>query len=87
MYEIYLDKKLMYYPGDKLNALSNAVLNMKLNDSGTLEITIPTTNPLYDKLQPRISELTVVKDGKEIWNGEIRSSKFDFKKQNIVKVI
>lgn len=87
MYEIYLDKKLMYYPGDKLNALSNAVLNMKLNDSGTLEITIPTTNPLYDKLQPRISELTVVKDGKEIWNGEIRSSKSDFKKQNIVKAV
>lgn len=87
MYEVYLDGKLLYYPGDEVNALSSAVLNTKLNDSGTLEITIPTTNPLHDKYKQRISELTVKKNGKEIWNGEIRSSKSDFKKQNVVKAV
>ena len=87
MYEAYLDGKLLYYPGDKINALVKAELHTKLNDSGTFEITIPTTNPLHDKFQPRISELTVFKNGEEIWNGEIRTAKEDFKKQKAIKAV
>ena len=87
MYEVYLDGKLLYYPGDKVNALTAAVLDTKLNESGTLNITIPATNPLHGKFQRRISELTVFKNGAEIWNGEIRSSKGNFKKENVVTAV
>ena len=87
MYEVYLDGKLLYYPGDEVNSVVSAILNTKLNDSGTFDVTIPRKNPLYGKFKPRVSELLVKKNGKEIWNGEVRGSKENLKKENVIHAV
>ncbi len=84
MYEVYLDGKNLYYPGDKINALTSALLETKLNESGTLNITVPPTNPLYDLFKRRMSEVTVFKDHKEIWNGEVRSEKRNLRNEKMI---
>ena len=87
IYEVYLDGKLLYYPGDKINTLSSAVLDRKLNESGTLDIALPQMNPLYKTHRLRISELTVKKDGVEIWNGEVRNEKLNLKKEMVLHAV
>ncbi len=87
MYEVYLDGKLLYYPGDKVNTVISAILKTKLNDSGTFDVTIPRKNPLYGKFKERVSELLIKKNGKEIWNGEIRGSKGNLKKENVIHAV
>lgn len=72
IYEILLNGKTLYYPNDDVCAVSNAVLNLALNDAGTLEFDVPYTNPLYGTLQPRISTVQVLKDKEEIFYGEVR---------------
>lgn len=82
IYEIYLDEKILYYPNDSKYVAFNAELSQALNDSGTLVLDIPKTNPLYDSVKSRKSMLTVKKNGKEVFNGEVREVKenFDFSK-------
>lgn len=87
MYEVYLDGKILYYPGDKINALVSAVLDRKLNESGTFKITVPPTNPLFDSFQKRISEVKILENGKEIWNGEVRGEKGNLKKEKMIEVV
>ena len=87
MYEVYLDGKLLYYPGDKVNTVISAILKTKLNDSGTFDVTIPRKNPLYGKFKERASELLIKKNGKEIWNGEIRGNKGNLKKENVIHAV
>lgn len=82
IYEVYLDGKCLYYPDDLECVITNAVLTQELNDSGTFEFDVPVTNPLYGLIQNRISMVQVLKDGKEIFYGEVREADevIDFEK-------
>lgn len=74
IYEIYLDGRLLYYPGDSVYTLCDAKLELQLNEAGSLEFQIPVTNPLYSSIRVRASMVQVLKDGKEIFCGEVREA-------------
>lgn len=72
MYEVYLDGKCIYYPGDEICTLSSAELSEQVGGSSELNLTIPRTNPLWDSFIERQSMVQVLKDNKEIFYGEVR---------------
>ena len=87
MYEVYLDGKNLYYPGDKVNALSSAILDRKVSESGRLDIKVPPTNPLFTNFKERVSEVTVYENGEEIWNGEVRSINGNMRNERSVYIL
>lgn len=74
IYEVLLDGKTLYYPGDLQCAVTNAKLEQALNDSGTFECDVPASNPLYNAIENRRNMLQILKDGREIFYGEVRES-------------
>lgn len=62
MYQILIDGGDLYYPGDEEYTVSDAVVNLQLNDSGSVEFNLPVTNPEYANIKNRISMIQVLKD-------------------------
>ena len=78
MYQVLIDGRDLYYPGDEEYTVSDATVKLQLNDSGTFECNVPVTNPEYANIKNRISMIQVLKDNKEIFYGEVRESEKDF---------
>lgn len=78
MYQILIDGRDLYFPGDTEYTVLNAVAKLQLNDSGTFECEVPMVNPEYGNIKNRISMLQVLKNDKEIFYGEVRESEKDF---------
>ena len=78
MYQVLINGRDLYYPGDEEYSVEDAVVKLKLNDSGTFECGVPVQNPEYGSLKNRNSMLQVLKNGKEIFYGEVRESEKDF---------
>ena len=78
MYQVLIDGRDLFYPGDSEYSVLDATVNLQLNDSGTFECEVPVTNPEYGNIKNRISMIQVLKDGKEIFYGEVRESEKDF---------
>lgn len=74
IYEVYLDGRILYYPGDEIYALQNPKVEQVLNEAGTFEFEIPVTNPEYNNIKNRVSMVQVLRDGREIFYGEVRKS-------------
>ena len=83
IYEVYLDGKLLYYPDDEKCVIINAKLSQALNDAGEFEFEVPSLNPLYEEVRPRASMVQILKDGKEVYYGEVRETEetLDFTKR------
>lgn len=71
MYEILLDGKILYYPGDSISAVTEAKITEALNDSGYMDIIVPPNNPLYECIYERKSVVIVKKNSSVIWEGEV----------------
>ena len=78
MYQILIDGRDLYYPGDEEYTVTDAVVKLQLNDSGTFECGVPVQNPEYNNIKNRISMIQVLKNGKELFYGEVRESEKDF---------
>ncbi len=78
MYQVLIDGKDLYYPGDLEYTVSDAVTKLQMNDSGTFECDVPVINPEYANIKNRISMIQVLKNEKEIFYGEVRESEKDF---------
>lgn len=78
MYQVLIDGRDLFYPGDPEYTVLDATVKLQLNDSGTFECEVPVTNPEYGNIKNRISMIQVLKDEKEIFYGEIRESEKDF---------
>ena len=87
MNEILLDGKSLYYPGDTINAVTEAIITEALNDSGYMDITVPPTNPLYDYIYERKSVIEVKKNSSIIWEGEVVDISENMKKENKLYVV
>lgn len=87
MYEVLLDGKSLYYPGDAINAVTEAKITETLNDSGYMDILVPPTNPLYDCIYERKSEIEVRKDSSVIWKGEVVDISENMKKEKKLYVV
>lgn len=75
-----MDNEILYYPDDEKYAIYNSKLEQSLNNADTFEFDVPKTNPKYDSFVFRSSMIKVLKDGKEIFYGEVRevNDNFDF---------
>lgn len=87
IYEVLLDGKTLYFPNDKEAVIYDATLTQALNDAGTFEFTVPCTNPLYSKIENRVSMVQVLKDGNEIFNGQVREYSEVLKGEKEVKCV
>ena len=74
IYEVFIDDKQLYYPGDEELVIYNSKLEQALNDAGTFEFTITKNNPLYDQIYPRVSTVRITKNDDEIFSGQVRTS-------------
>lgn len=78
MYQVLIDGRDLFYPGDEEYTVSDAVVKLQLNDSGTFECEVPVVNPEYANIKNRISMIQILKNDKEIFYGEVRESEKDF---------
>lgn len=74
IYEVFIDNKQLYYPGDEKLVIYNSKLEQALNDAGTFEFTITKNNPLYDEIYTRVSSVRITKNDTEIFFGQVRTS-------------
>ncbi len=74
MYTVYVDGRILDYPGDEINCIQDSELKLLLNDAGSFEFDITDKNPEYGQLENRVSMIQVMKDDKEIFCGEVRQS-------------
>lgn len=73
MYAIYADDELLYAP-DMANLgyiVTDAQLTTEINKAGSLEFTIPVTNPNYNAYSKLKSIIRLEQDGTEIWRGRV----------------
>lgn len=86
IYEVYINNNLLYYPNEDEYAVFNAKLETALNEAGSFECDIPKNNIRYSDFdngqQLRSGIITVLKEGVEIFCGEVRevTQNFDFTK-------
>ena len=45
MYTVYVDGKILDYPGDEINCIQDSELKLLLNDAGSFEFDITDKNP------------------------------------------
>lgn len=80
MYSIYADGTCFYNDAFTLEEL--AVLGPKLtledNAAGSLSFRLPQSNTVYDSLVRLATDISVCKDGKEIWAGRVLTEDMDF---------
>lgn len=80
MYNIYADGVCIY--SDVFALEATKALNPKLTledcSAGSLSITLPMKNAGYDTVERLNTDITVEKDGQEIWMGRVLSENKDF---------
>lgn len=80
MYAIYADGMCIH--SDVFALDSTKAINPKLTLSdcaaGSLSMTLPVINAGYNTIERMITDITVEKDGKEIWMGRVLSESKDF---------
>ena len=87
MYKVYADDEILYYPGDKEYCLLEGTVKLAINQAGSFECLIPETNPLYNSIDCRKTMLSVYRDDKLIFNGEVRESEKDKNKNKRVYAV
>ncbi len=87
MYEILMDGKELWYPGDKECVVLSPSLTQALNDSGYIEFKIPPGNPLYDHVFECVSMIQVLKDDREIFYSVVKETSVNFRKEKRVYAV
>lgn len=80
MYEIYADDVCIYNdisPLDELRIV-NPKLTLEDSSAGSLTMTLPPTNVGYSLVRRMTTDISVLKDGEEIWAGRVLSEDGDF---------
>lgn len=80
MYSIYADGVCIYNDVFSLDDMKVVNPKLTLEDSaaGSLEMSLPHTNKAYDTIVRMVTEITVKKNGEEIWAGRPLSESKDF---------
>jgi hypothetical protein len=80
MYSIYADGVCFYndtFAVDNMKVI-NPKLTLEDSAAGSLSVTIPPTNIAYDTIVHMVTDISVMKDGAEIWAGRVLSESKDF---------
>lgn len=80
MFTILSDGNTMYAPTliESGYVVTSPKLTKEVNKAGSLEFTLPATNPAYSDYSKMKSLLTVEEDETEIWRGRVSSDERDF---------
>jgi len=80
MYSIYADGMCIYNDVFSLDNMKVVNPKLTLEDSaaGSLEMTLPPTNAAYDTIVRMVTDISVKKNGEEIWAGRALSESRDF---------
>lgn len=84
MFTIWADTNKLYDPSTALYAVQDPILTMELNQAGSLEFSIPPTNPNYSSSALLKSRIRVKNDNAVIWEGHVLSHEFDYYKNKRV---
>jgi len=80
MYSIYADGVCIY--NDAYVTDSTTVVNPKLtledNGAGSLAVTLPPSNVGYNSIERLLTDISVRRDGEELWAGRVLSEEKDF---------
>lgn len=87
MYKIIMDGNTIYYPSDWKAVLISSTLNLELNTAGSLSFICPPENPYYEKIHNRKSIVSVYRDEKEIFIGEVREQTKDLRGNKKVQCV
>lgn len=79
MYQINLGSKILYYPANADYVIYDTELIEDVGQAGEFKFKVPSVNPIYGDLTAG-ALVTILKDGKEFWRGEIREINYDFAK-------
>lgn len=79
MYQIKLGQKTLYFPGNDEFTVYDTELTEDVGQAGEFTFKVPSTNPLYGEITNG-ALITLEKDKKEFWRGEIRDVSIDFSK-------
>lgn len=79
MYQINLGEKILYYPGNEEFTVFDTELQEDVGQAGEFSFSVPASNPLYAELANG-AFVTILKNKKEFWRGEIRDISIDFNK-------
>ena len=79
MYQVYLGSKILYYPANAEYAIYDTELTEDVGQAGEFRFKIPSVNPLYGELTAG-ALITIMKDNKEFWRGEIKEINTNFAK-------
>lgn len=77
MYQVNLGQKVLYYPASEDAAIYDTDWTEDVGQAGEFSFKVPPSNPLYAELTQG-ALVTILKDGKEVWRGEIREISKDF---------
>lgn len=80
MYAIYADGVCIYndvYALDDMKVI-NPKLTLEDNAAGSLSMQLPPTNKGYDTIVRLVTDISVEKDGTELWAGRVLSESTDF---------
>lgn len=77
MYQVNLGAKVLYYPASEDAAIYDTEWIEDVGQAGEFSFKVPPSNPLYGELTQG-ALVTILKDGKEAWRGEIREISKDF---------
>lgn len=92
MYKIYIEDELIYYDKNPDNEyrLTEPVLNLRDNASGSLEFIMDSANRFYSHLdEAMLKDVTVYKNNSDVpyWSGFITEIKTDFFKRKHVECV
>lgn len=77
MFQVNLGDKVLYYPASEDAAIYDTELQEDVGQAGTFSFKVPPSNPLYGELTMG-GLVTIYKNGKEFWRGEIKEINTDF---------
>lgn len=79
MYQVNLGDKILYYPASEDACIYDTELNEEIGMAGEFSFKVSPNNPLYSELVQG-ALVTILRDHKEFWRGEIRQITTDFAK-------
>lgn len=77
MYQVNLGAKVLYYPASEDAAIYDTDWIEDVGQAGEFSFKVPPNNPLYGELTQG-ALVTLLKNGVEVWRGEIREISKDF---------
>lgn len=83
MYEVQINGVELYYPSNKEYAIFNTNLQRDVGLAGEFTFDIPAGNPIYEQVGQGLI-VTILRDGKEFWRGEIKEVKIALNKTKTV---